>query len=70
MYNPTDERYQHLKGKQAIVPLFNYHSPIFADEQVDMEKGTGLVMCCTFGDKTDIEWFKKFKLPYQAIDWP
>ncbi len=65
LYNPKDERYQHLKGKKAISPIFEQHVPILEDEKVDIEKGTGLVMCCTFGDKTDIEWFKKFKLPYK-----
>jgi valyl-tRNA synthetase len=68
LYNPADERYQHLKGKQAIVPLFNREVPIIADEAVSIEKGTGLVMSCTFGDKTDIAWFKKYNLPFvQAI---
>lgn len=65
LYNPNDERYQHLKNTQATVPLFNFTVPIYADEQVEIEKGTGLVMCCTFGDKTDIVWFKKFNLPYK-----
>lgn len=65
LYNPTDERYQYLKGTQATVPLFNNQVPVLEDEKVDKEKGTGLVMCCTFGDKTDIEWYKKFKLPYR-----
>jgi valyl-tRNA synthetase len=67
-YNPKDLRYVHLSGQQARVPLFDYDVPILADESVLPDKGTGLVMCCTFGDKTDIEWFKKFGLPYrQAI---
>ncbi len=65
MYNPTDSRYQHLKDKQAIVPIFNMTVPILADEAVSVDKGTGLVMCCTFGDKTDIAWFKKFNLPFR-----
>ena len=43
--------------------------PILADEKVDPEKGTGVVMCCTFGDKTDVEWFQKHRLPLrQALD--
>lgn len=65
IFNPNDERYQHLRGQKAIVPIFGNEVPILEDEQVDIEKGTGLVMCCTFGDKTDIEWYKKFKLPYR-----
>lgn len=65
LYNPNDSRYQHLHNQKATVPLANYEVPILADESVLPEKGTGLVMCCTFGDKTDIEWYKKFKLPYK-----
>lgn len=66
LYNPADARHQHLKNKKAIVPFYNYEVPFFADEGVNIEKGTGLVMCCTFGDKKDIEWYKKFNLPYRA----
>jgi valyl-tRNA synthetase len=65
LYHPQDERYQHLAGKQAQVPLAGHMVPILADDLVSMEKGTGLVMCCTFGDKTDILWFKKHNLPYK-----
>lgn len=65
LYHPDDHRYQHLAGKQAISPIFNQEVPILADESVQIDKGTGLVMVCTFGDKTDIEWYKKFDLPYK-----
>ncbi|MFC1841676.1 valine--tRNA ligase [Candidatus Dependentiae bacterium] len=65
LYNPQDERYKNLKGKQAIVPIFEQSVPILEDDLVDIEKGTGLVMVCTFGDTTDTLWFKKFKLPYR-----
>lgn len=64
-YNPDDARYQHLKGKKAIVPVYGHRVPIIADEKAQINKGTGLVMCCTFGDTTDIEWYKKHKLPYR-----
>lgn len=68
-YNPADARYKHLKNTQARVPLFDYTVPILEDEHVIPDKGTGLVMCSTFGDKTDVEWFKKYQLPYQpSID--
>lgn len=67
-YHPEDKRYQHLAGTFATVPVYKNQVPVLADEEVDPEKGTGLVMCCTFGDKMDITWFKKHKLPYrQAI---
>ena len=62
-YHPTDKRYQHLQGKKAQVPLFSLEVPILEDERADPEKGTGLVMCCTFGDQTDMEWQKAHKLP-------
>lgn len=68
-YNPCDSRYKDLKNKKAIVPIYNTEVPILEDELVDPEKGTGLVMCCTFGDKTDIVWYKTHNLPYiQSID--
>lgn len=63
MYHPSDERYQKLKGKTAIVPIFNHEVPLIADEAVQPDKGTGLVYCSTFGDKTDIMWWKKYNLP-------
>ena len=64
-FHPDDMRYKHLLNKTATVPLYNYEVPILADELVDPAKGTGLVMCCTFGDKNDIAWFKKYQLPYR-----
>lgn len=65
--NPADKRYKALVGKFANVPLFNHEVPIIADERVDPEKGTGIVMCCTFGDMTDIQWWKQYKLPLRII---
>ena len=62
-FHPEDKRYQKLEGKMAIVPLFNFEVPILPDERADPEKGTGIVMCCTFGDQTDIEWQKAHNLP-------
>ncbi len=62
-YNPTDDRYKKLKGKKAKVPLFDFEVPIMEDIRVDKEKGTGIVMCCTFGDQTDMEWQKAYNLP-------
>jgi valyl-tRNA synthetase len=68
-YHPDDKRYQYLEGKKAVVPLFEFEVPILADERADPEKGTGLVMCCTFGDATDVEWQKAHDLPIkEAID--
>lgn len=62
-YHPNDKRYSSLKGKKAKVPLFDFEVPIMPDERADPEKGTGIVMCCTFGDQTDMEWQKAHNLP-------
>ncbi len=61
-YHPSDSRYKKLKGKKAKVPLFSFEVPIMEDARVDKEKGTGVVMCCTFGDQTDMEWQKAYNL--------
>ncbi|MFV9875303.1 MAG: valine--tRNA ligase [Rickettsiales endosymbiont of Dermacentor nuttalli] len=66
-YHPEDSRYKHLNGKQAVTPLFEIKVPIIADTQVIPEKGTGLVMCCTFGDITDIQWWKTCNLQERII---
>lgn len=60
--HPDDERYKSFIGKKAKVPLYNFEVPVLADKRVDMSKGTGIVMCCTFGDLTDIEWQKAHNL--------
>ncbi len=60
--NPEDNRYKNLIGKNAIVPLFNQKVKILADNKVDINKGSGIVMCCTFGDQTDMEWYKAYNL--------
>ena len=58
-YNPNDTRYKNLKNTYAITPLFHVKVPILEDENVIIEKGTGLVMCCTFGDTLHIlTWIK------------
>lgn len=63
--HPDDPRYQDFIGKNAMVPLYDFEIPILPDEEVSMEKGTGAVMCATFGDTADMEWFKKHHLPYK-----
>jgi valyl-tRNA synthetase len=62
-YHPDDKRYKKYLGKMAKVPLMNFEVPIMEDKRVDMNKGTGIVMCCTFGDQTDMEWQKAYNLP-------
>jgi len=66
-FNPQDKRYKNLLGKRAIVPLFNYKVEIKQDSRVDMNKGSGLVMCCTFGDQVDAEWYKAYNLPLREL---
>lgn len=66
-YNPNDDRYKHLQGQFAITPLFDVKVPILADDLVQIDKGTGLVMCCTFGDVTDIIWWRTHNLPMKII---
>jgi len=60
--HPFDERYKYLIGKYAIVPIFGNRVKIISDNRVEKEFGTGIVMICTFGDKTDIEWWKDYNL--------
>jgi valyl-tRNA synthetase len=65
--NPEDERYIKYLGKNALVPLYNYEIPILSDEKASVDKGTGVVMCATFGDLTDAQWYEKHKLPYRRV---
>ena len=65
--HPEDQRYQKYFGKYAYTPLYKAKVPILPDEKANPEKGTGIVMCCTFGDQTDIEWYKKHDLPLKMI---
>ncbi len=68
--HPEDERYRSYVGSVASVPLYNYEIPILTDEKVDMDLGTGVVMCATFGDSTDAEWYAKHSLPYRRVILP
>lgn len=65
--HPEDARHRHLIGKRAITPIFRVPVPIFASELVDPQKGTGILMVCTFGDLTDVEWWRTHKLPLRPI---
>ncbi len=67
--HPDDARYRSLVGKALHVPLFGQLVPILSDPAADPQKGTGAVMCCTFGDATDVAWQRKHRLPLiQALD--
>ncbi len=62
IYNPGDKRYKHLKGKHAITPIFNKEVPIMEHSFAQQDKGTGLMMMCSFGDVTDIRFFRELGL--------
>jgi valyl-tRNA synthetase len=67
--HPDDGRFRHLLGQRATVPLFGQQVPILTDPAADPEKGTGAVMCCTFGDVTDVQWWYTHSLPLvEGID--
>lgn len=65
--NPKDKRYKNLIGKKAKVPLFEHEVPIIADESADIEKGTGVLMVCSYGDKYDVDAIKRNKLQPRVI---
>ncbi len=65
--HPEDERYLKLIGKNALTALFNVKVPIIADSLVEKDKGTGIVMCCSFGDMMDVTWWKNHKLAERII---
>lgn len=60
--NPKDEKNLHLLSKKLVVPYFGFEVPVLTDDLVDLEKGSGVVMCCTFGDTVDKEWQRKHNL--------
>ncbi len=65
--HPDDERYKPLFGQHAITPLYGARVPILAAEHADPEKGTGILMVCTFGDAMDVEWWKQSGLPVKQL---
>ncbi len=65
--HPDDERYKPLFGQHAVTPLFHAPVPIFASEMADPEKGTGVLMVCTFGDATDVQWWREEGLALRQI---
>lgn len=67
LIHPEHPRAAELLGKTVLTPLFRVPVPILADAKADPEKGTGIVMCCTFGDTTDIEWWREHQLPTRVI---
>jgi len=68
--HPDDERYKPLFGTEVTTPLFGVRVPIRPHELADPEKGSGIAMICTFGDVTDVVWWRALSLPVRAIIQP
>jgi valyl-tRNA synthetase len=65
--HPDDERYQPLFGKTVTTPLFGVEVPVVAHRLAQIDKGSGIAMICTFGDVTDVIWWRELDLPNRAI---
>ncbi len=65
--HPDDERYRPLFGKHVVTPLFGVRVPVKAHTLADPEKGSGIAMICTFGDLTDVTWWRELSLPVRAV---
>jgi valyl-tRNA synthetase len=65
--HPGDGRWAPLVGRTVRTPLFGVEVPVHASELADPDKGTGLVMVCTFGDVTDVQWWRELKLPVRSV---
>lgn len=65
--HPDDERYKPLFGTTVLTPLFGVEVPILAHRLAEMDKGSGIAMICTFGDITDVTWWRELNLPTRSI---
>ena len=65
--HPDDPKYQPLFGSTVRTPLFEVEVPVLAHHLADPEKGTGIAMICTFGDITDVTWWRELNLPSRAL---
>jgi valyl-tRNA synthetase len=65
--HPEDERYQSLFGTTVRSPLFGVEVPVLAHAAAEMDKGAGIAMCCTFGDLTDVQWWRELQLPMRTL---
>src|SRR5690606_30084490 len=65
--HPDDERYKALFGSTVRTPLFGVEVPVHGHELADPEKGSGIAMICTFGDTTDVVWWRELDLPYRVV---
>ena len=65
--HPDDERFQPLFGTEVTTPVFGVSVPVLAHELAEPDKGTGIAMVCTFGDTTDVTWWRELDLPVRAV---
>jgi valyl-tRNA synthetase len=65
--HPDDERYQGLFGKTVKTPLFGVEVPVLPHPAAEPDKGAGIAMCCTFGDLTDVQWWRELQLPVRTV---
>ena len=65
--HPDDERYQDLFGTTVTSPLFGVEIPVLAHPAAEPDKGAGIAMCCTFGDLTDVTWWRELNLPTRTV---
>ena len=65
--HPDDVRYQHLFGTTVRSPLFGIDVPVLAHRGAEPDKGSGIAMCCTFGDLTDVVWWRELQLPARSV---
>jgi valyl-tRNA synthetase len=65
--HPDDERYQPLFGSDVTTPLFGVRVPVVAHRLAEPDKGSGIAMICTFGDTTDVTWWRELRLPLRSV---
>jgi valyl-tRNA synthetase len=65
--HPDDERYQPLFGTTVRSPVFGVEVPVLAHPGAERDRGAGIAMCCTFGDLTDVQWWRELKLPTRTV---
>ncbi|HET7070679.1 MAG TPA: valine--tRNA ligase, partial [Nocardioides sp.] len=65
--HPDDERYQSLFGTTVTSPVFGVEIPVLAHPAAEPDKGAGIAMCCTFGDLTDVQWWRELQLPVRTV---
>ncbi len=65
--HPDDERYRPLFGGTVTSPVFGVEIPVLAHPAAEPDKGAGIAMCCTFGDLTDVQWWRELQLPVRTV---